>query len=176
MRAEHLKGWLAEAQKEEAATAKSRAAEGTAEAIRVPGVEDMEGKRETETEGMTHWGKVVALVREEFGEGRLAEESMWQAVVLIPKGKGEYRGIGLVEVMWKVVTAILNRRITASITYHEILYGFRASCSTVTATIKAKLIQQLVAMREEVLYVIFLDLHKEYYALDRDRCLEILEG
>ena len=31
-------------------------------------------------------------------------------------------------------------------------------------------------MREEVLYVIFLDLHKAYDALDRSRCLEILEG
>ena len=31
-------------------------------------------------------------------------------------------------------------------------------------------------MREEVLYVIFLDLTKAYNALDRSRCLEILEG
>ena len=31
-------------------------------------------------------------------------------------------------------------------------------------------------MREEVLYVIFLDLHKAYDTLDRSRCLEILEG
>ena len=31
-------------------------------------------------------------------------------------------------------------------------------------------------MREEVLYVIFLDLTKAYYALDRSRCLGILEG
>ena len=31
-------------------------------------------------------------------------------------------------------------------------------------------------MREEVLYVIFLDLHKAYEALDRSRSLEILEG
>ena len=31
-------------------------------------------------------------------------------------------------------------------------------------------------MREEVLYAIFLDLHKAYDALDRSRCLEILEG
>ena len=31
-------------------------------------------------------------------------------------------------------------------------------------------------MREEVLYVIFLDLHKAYGTLDRSRCLEILEG
>ena len=31
-------------------------------------------------------------------------------------------------------------------------------------------------MREEVLYVIFKDVHKVYDALDRDRFLEILEG
>ena len=44
------------------------------------------------------------------------------------------------------------------------------------ATLEAKLLQQLAAMREEVLYVIFLDLTKAYDALDRSRCLGILEG
>ena len=80
------------------------------------------------------------------------------------------------EVIWKVVAAILHRRLTASITYHDFLHVFRAGHGTGTATLKAKLLQQLVAMREEVLYVIFLDLHKAHYALDRSRCLEILEG
>ena len=46
---------------------------------------------------------------------------------------------------------------------------------TGTATLEAKLLQQLAAMREEVLYVIFLDLTKAYDALDRSRCLDILE-
>ena len=78
------------------------------------------------------------------------------------------------EVMWKVVAAILNRRFTASITYHDFLHGFRAGRGTGTATLEAKLLQQLAALREEVLYVIFLDLHKAYDALDRSRCLEIL--
>ena len=36
--------------------------------------------------------------------------------------------------------------------------------------------QQLAAIREEVLYVIFLDLTKAYDALDRSRCMGILEG
>ena len=31
-------------------------------------------------------------------------------------------------------------------------------------------------MREEVLYVFFLDLTKAYDTLDRSRCLDILEG
>ena len=111
-----------------------------------------------------------------FRDGDLAEEATWQAVVLIPKGKKDYRGIGLVEVMWKVVVAILNRHFTASITYYGALRGFRAGLGTGTATLEAKLLQQLAALREEVLYVIFLDLHKAYDALDRSRCLEILEG
>ena len=53
--------------------------------------------------------------------------------------------------MWKVVAVILNRRFVSSITYHDALYGFRAGRGTGTATLEAKLLQQLAAMREEVL-------------------------
>ena len=38
----------------------------------------------------------------------MAEEATWQAVLLIPKKKKDYRGLGLVEVMWKVVAVVLN--------------------------------------------------------------------
>ena len=71
---------------------------------------------------------------------------------------------------------MLNRRFTASITYHNFLHGFRVGRGTGTATLEAKLLQQIAALREEVLYVIFLDLHKAYDVLDRSRCLIILEG
>ena len=118
----------------------------------------------------------MELVQTAFRDGDLAEEATWQAVVLIPKGKGDYRGIGLVKVMWKVVAVILNRRFTSSITFHDVLHGFQAGRSTGTATLEAKLLQQLAAMREEVLYVIFLELTKAYDALDRSRCLDILDG
>ena len=106
----------------------------------------------------------------------MAEESTWQTVVLIPKRKKEYRGVELVEVTWKVVAVILNCRITTAITFHDALHGFRECCGTGTATLKAKLLQQLAAMREEVLYVIFLDLNNAYDALYRSRSLEILKG
>ena len=71
--------------------------------------------------------------------------------------------------MWKVVSAILNRRLTASITFHDFLHGFQSGRETGTSTLEAKLLQQLVALREEVLYVIFLYLNKVYNALDRSR-------
>ena len=52
------------------------------------GREEMEEDSETKTEKrMTHWEKVVDLVRADFGEGRMAEEATWKAVVLIPNGR-----------------------------------------------------------------------------------------
>ena len=41
---------------------------------------------------------------------------------------------------------------------------------------KAKLIQQLMDTRNDVLYDIFLNLQKEFDASDRDSSLEIIEG
>ena len=87
------------------------------------------------------------LVQAAFREGKLAEEATCQAVVLIPKGKKDYWGIALMEVMWKVVAAILNSRFTASITYHDFLHGLRVGCGTSTATLEANLLQQLAALR-----------------------------
>ena len=78
----------------------------------------------------------------------MAEEATWQTVVLIPKGEKYYKGIGLVDVTWKVVAAILHLRLTTAIKYHDTLHGFRAGCGKGTATLEAKLLQQLAAMRE----------------------------
>ena len=118
----------------------------------------------------------MALVQAAFRYGRLEEESNWQAVVLIPKWEVEYRCIVLLEVVWKVVEAIINRRITASTSFHGVLHSFRACRGTGNTTLKAKLLHQLAVMREEVLYMIFLELHNPYDALNRDRYLDILEG
>ena len=48
---------------------------------------------------MTNWEKVVDLARAALRERLLAKEATWQAVLLIPKGKGGYCIIGLVEVI-----------------------------------------------------------------------------
>ena len=71
--------------------------------------------------------------------------------------------------MWKVVALILNQRLTASINHHGFLHGLWADLGTGTATLESKMIQQLEALREEVLYVIFMYLHKAYDYLDMSR-------
>ena len=43
-----------------------------------------------------------------------------------------------------------------------------------TDSLKAKLLHQLMDLKEEVLHDIYLDMHKAYDALDHGRCLDIL--
>ena len=74
------------------------------------------------------------------------------------------------------MAVILNCRFTDYITVYDILHGFLAGQGTGIATLEAKLLQKLAAMRQGLLYVIFLDLHNAYDALYRDICLDILEG
>ena len=96
-------------------------------------------------------------------------------MVLIPKGGGDYRSIGLMEVIWKAVAVIINRCFTAAITYHNFLHGFRAGHRTGTITLDLNLLQYLAALREAFLHEIFLDLHKNFNSLDRSSCMGILE-
>ena len=53
----------------------------------------------------------------------MGEESTWQAVFLIPKGEGDCRIISVVEVMWMMMTFIMNFRFTASIAFHDVLHS-----------------------------------------------------
>ena len=48
--------------------------------------------RERRTEDEENWARVMELVQTAFWDRDLAEEATWQAVVLIPKRKGDYRG------------------------------------------------------------------------------------
>ena len=48
------------------------------------------------------WQLLVRLTQRTFEDEVVPEEVVWATVVFLPKGKGEYRGIELVEVAWKV--------------------------------------------------------------------------
>ena len=63
--------------------------------------------------------------------------------------------------------------LTVVIQFHDTLHRFHTARGAGTASLKAKLLLQLMTMREEVLYDIYLDLHQAYDALDRNICLGI---
>ena len=115
----------------------------------------------------TNWLNVVAIVQAEFCDGTLADECTWHTVFLIPKGIGDFRWIELINVFWKVVARLLNRQLTVAISFYDMLHRFRAGRGTGTASLKAKLLQQLTAIREAVLFEVFMDIWKAYDALYR---------
>ena len=49
----------------------------------------------------------------------------WTVLVIIPKVTTITWGIGLLETFWKVVEALIDTRIRASIKSHDVLHGFR---------------------------------------------------
>jgi hypothetical protein len=64
----------------------------------------------------------------------------------------------------------------AAIDFHPCLHGGLPKRGTGTATIEAKLAQQLAWMEQEPVYQVFVDLRKAYDHLDRERCRAIMTG
>ena len=62
-------------------------------------------------------------------------------MVLITKGNGYLRGIGLVDVLWNMETGHLNRNLTTAIGFYDILHGFLAGWGTDTAYLKENMLQ-----------------------------------
>ena len=99
---------------------------------------------------------------------------LFTIIILIPKGNsGDFRGIGLLEVLWKIIEKILDARLQL-IPLHDCLHGFRKKRGCGTGIMEAKLAQQLAFIEQCPLFGIFIDLRKAYDAMDRERCLEIL--
>ena len=99
---------------------------------------------------------------------------LWMVIVLLPKGGGDYRGIGLLDPIWKVVEVVMDNCLKV-LDYHDCLNGFLAGRGTGTATTEVKLAQQLAYIEQVPLYGVFIDLRKAYDAMDRGRCLDILK-
>ncbi len=82
MKAEHLKEWLADIKREER------------EEGRVDGLGD-------------RWRSCVALLRAVWTTGTVPTQMTWMIIVLLPKGGGDYCGIGLLDPIWKVVEKVM---------------------------------------------------------------------
>ena len=101
------------------------------------------------------WRMLVKLVQHIWETGEIPYQMLRVIVVLIPKGSsGDYRGIGLLEVVWKLIERVVDARLS-KIELHDALHGFRAKCGCGTGIMEAKLTQQLAYREQCPLFGIF---------------------
>ncbi len=122
------------------------------------------------------WRLTIRLVQQAFETGVVPTKACANTLVLIPKPEPEQvRGIGLLEPIWKLISAIVNRRLMQHISFHEDLHGFLPARGTGTACLEAKLEAQLAFRSGRPLHHIFLDFSKAYDSLNRERTITILQ-
>ncbi len=121
------------------------------------------------------WQLFVALLQAVWERRSIPTQMAWMIIVLLPKGGGNYRSIGLLNPIWKVVEKVMVAQLSV-IKLHNCLHGGLPRRGMGTAIMEVKLQQQLAWVDQEPLYQIYLDLRKAYDALDWGQCLKILAG
>ncbi|KAL7548851.1 hypothetical protein ACHAWF_012112, partial [Thalassiosira exigua] len=116
-------------------------------------------------EDIKAWLRGIEEEEDPEAQGKEGAGDRW--LVLIPKGGGGYRGIGLLEPIWKVLEAVMvmDGRLNI-VDLHDCLHGYRKARGTGTGILEAKLAQQLAYLEQCPLYGIFIDLRKAFDAMD----------
>ena len=68
------------------------------------------------------WRVFVKMIQTIWDQGEIPMQMSWMVVVLLPKGGGDFRGIGLLDPFWKVVEKVMVRRL-GTIEFHPCLHG-----------------------------------------------------
>jgi hypothetical protein len=136
-------------------------------------------KEEDPENGVNHtgagksWSEFVELCTSVWETGTIPQQMSWVVMVLIPKGGGEYWGIGLLEPIWKVLELVMDLWLE-KIELHNSLHGCLAGRGTGMGIIEVKLAQQLAHLEQAPFFGVFIDLKKAFDAMDQGRCLAIL--
>ncbi len=117
----------------------------------------------------------MQLVQAAWAHGTIPCQLLWIIVVLILKGGGYYRRIGLLEPVWKCIERVIDHQLEA-IDLHDSLHGCCNNRGTGTAIIEVKLAQQLSYLELKPFYGVFIDLWKAFDAMDWEQCIMVLEG
>ena len=64
-------------------------------------------------------------------------------LVLIPKGNADTWGVGLLEIVWKVVEVVIDTYIKIVVNFHDVLHGFFTGRGSGTSIMEIKLAQEL---------------------------------
>jgi len=95
---------------------------------------------EPDEEAVQVWEKIVEVVQRCIGKGEIPKAFTFGVLVIIPKDdKGGVRGIGLLETLHKLVSQVINLRMSSTIEFCESVHGFRRKRGTFTAIGEAKM-------------------------------------
>ena len=121
------------------------------------------------------WKALIWLVQIVWEQGTIPTQLGWVITVLIPKGGGDYCGIGLLELIRKVIKRVMNHRLKV-VSLHDSPYGCRSGQGTGTAVIKAKLTQQLAHIEQAPLHGVFIDVKRRSTPLIGSNALSYWRG
>ena len=103
-----------------------------------------------------NWGTVREIVVECFSSGTAPSAFSLGTLIIIPKDdKGGVRGIGLLETIHKLISAVINLRMGNTIEFWDEFHGFRRHHGCFTAIGEAKLRMQKAACEGNTLFQIF---------------------
>ena len=108
----------------------------------------------------------MKLVQHMWESTTFLTELIWTILVLPPKGHVETWGIGLLEVLWKIVEAIIDTQIKLVVTFHNVIHGFRTKRGTGMKIMELNMAQEIASIDQNPLFLVFLDLRKSYDTLD----------
>ena len=121
-------------------------------------------------------GKIVELVQRCIAKRDVPRAFFYGILVIIPKDdQGGVRGIGLLEVIHKLISQIINLRMIRTINFCDEVHGFRRKRGTFTAIGETKIDMQVATCQSDTLYQVFVDLSKAYDSIDRERVLKLLK-
>jgi hypothetical protein len=80
------------------------------------------GRERADSEAGHKWRIFVELIQAIWEWGEIPEQMSWMVIVLLPKGGGNFRGIGLLDPFWKEVEKIMVCRL-GTIEFHPCLHG-----------------------------------------------------
>ena len=105
---------------------------------------------------------LVEILEHICSTGYKTQELVWTVLFLIPEETTNTRGIGLLETLGKVVEALIDTRLCASLQLHDVFHGFSSGRGMGTAIMELKLAQDIASIDQYSHFLVFLDQGKSY--------------
>ena len=110
----------------------------------------------------------VHLIQECFKLLGIPLLTFCQVLIAIPKGdNGDFRGIGLVDTLWKVISSIINNRLQHAYPFHGFLHSFRPLIGMETTITEVKLLLDEGLVTERPIFEVFINFQKAFDTVRR---------